>query len=198
MPMNPRVENPLATELDFEQLRSYRRINVVGTSGSGKSTFSRQLAEVLDLPHCEMDQLFWKPDWVAATDEELFESVRQVTETESWVLDGNYTRTTPVKWSRVELVIWLDMSFLRTLSRVTRRVMYRSFSQTEIWPGTGNKETLRKAFLKKDSIIWWMLTSYRRNRKKYLAAMDAPEYEHIRFVWLRSPREVEGFLEGMR
>jgi adenylate kinase family enzyme len=185
-------------ETDFEKIKRCRRINVVGTSGSGKSTFGRQLAEVLDIPHYEMDRLFWKPDWVGATDEELFESVRQVTEQESWLLDGNYTRTTPVKWSRVELVIWLDMSFLRTLSRVTKRVLQRSFSQEEIWPDTGNKESLRKAFLTKDSIIWWMLTSYRRNRKKYLAAMDTPEYEHIRFVRLRSPQEVEWFLESIR
>jgi hypothetical protein len=145
-----------------------------------------------------MDRLFWKPDWQESSDEELFESVRQVTEQESWILDGNYKRTTPVKWSRVELVIWLDMSFVRTLSRVTRRVLYRSFSQTEIWPGTGNRETLRKAFLTKDSIIRWMLTTYHRKRKTYLAAMESPEYEHIRFVRLRSPGEVERFLAGMR
>ena len=185
-------------ETDFEQVKRCRRINVIGTSGSGKSTFSRQLAEVLELPHYEMDALFWKPNWVGATDEELFDSVRQVTGGESWILDGNYTRTTPVKWSRVELVIWLDMSFARTFYRVTRRVLQRSFSQEEIWPGTGNKESLSKAFFTKDSIIWWMLTTYRRNRKKYLNTMYAPEFEDIRFVRLRTPREVEGFLDGMQ
>lgn len=185
-------------EYDFEQIKTCRRINVVGTSGSGKSTFCRQLAEVLDIPHYEMDRQFWKPDWQESSDAELFESVRQVTEQESWILDGNYKRTTPVKWSRVELVIWLDIPYVRTLSRVTRRVLYRSFSQKEIWPGTGNRETLRKAFLTKDSIIWWMLTSYGRNRKTYLTAMDSPEYEHIRFVRLRSPREVDRFLAGMK
>lgn len=177
------------------ELRQYKRINVVGTAGSGKSTFSRKLAELLEVPHFEMDRLYWKPNWQATGDEELLENVRQVTEQDCWILDGNYTRTTPVKWSRVELVIWLDMSFTRTFSRVTRRVFHRSFSKEEIWPGTGNRESLSKAFLTKDSILWWMLTTYRKNRKKYLAAMASPEYEHIRFVRLGSPREVERFLE---
>lgn len=35
------------------------KINVVGTSGSGKSTFSRRLAAQLAIPYIEMDALFW-------------------------------------------------------------------------------------------------------------------------------------------
>jgi adenylate kinase family enzyme len=185
------------TELNWEQLRQYRRINVVGTSGSGKSTFSRQLAERLDIPHYELDRLYWKPNWQESTDAEIVEKVREVAAEENWIIDGNYTITEAVKWSRAELVIWLDMSFARTFSRVTRRVFQRSFSQQEIWPGTGNRETLGKAFLTRDSILLWVLTSYRHNRRRYLAAMESPEYEHLQFVRLRSPREVEQFLAGM-
>ncbi|WP_198946719.1 shikimate kinase [Kiloniella majae] len=32
-----------------------KRINVIGTSGSGKSTVARNLASVLGYPHIEMD-----------------------------------------------------------------------------------------------------------------------------------------------
>jgi gluconate kinase len=38
------------------------KVNVVGTSGSGKSTFSQQLARVLDCEYIEMDRLHWKPN----------------------------------------------------------------------------------------------------------------------------------------
>ena len=34
------------------------RINVIGTSGSGKSTFSKELAGKLNLLHIEMDYLY--------------------------------------------------------------------------------------------------------------------------------------------
>ena len=40
-----------------------KRINVVGTSGSGKSTFSQVLANKLNYPYLEMDAMFWKPNW---------------------------------------------------------------------------------------------------------------------------------------
>ena len=50
------------------------RINVIGTSGSGKSSFSKRLAEKLDVPYIELDALHWKPNWTKSTDEELITS----------------------------------------------------------------------------------------------------------------------------
>ena len=38
-----------------------------------------------------------------------------------WVLDGNYTRTTSIKWKEVDMVIWIDYSFLRTLFQAIHR-----------------------------------------------------------------------------
>ena len=75
-----------------------KRINIIGTSGSGKSTISKRLAEILDVPYIELDALFWQPDWPGVSDDELFETLeKRLTETDGWVLDGNYSRTTPIK-----------------------------------------------------------------------------------------------------
>lgn len=187
----------IVSHSEYSSLRDCRRINVVGTSGSGKSTFSKLLADLLNIPHVEMDGLFWKPQWEESADDDFFPRIEEATNQDTWILDGNYTRATPIKWRRVELVVWLDMSFLRTFSRVTCRVFERSFSQQEIWSGTGNRETLRKGLLSRDSVILWMLTSYYRNRKKYLTQMQSPDFEHIRFVHLRKPAHVRHFLEAV-
>ncbi len=48
------------------------KINVVGTSGVGKSTLARRLAQILSLPYIEMDRLYWRPDWQGTPDDELF------------------------------------------------------------------------------------------------------------------------------
>lgn len=184
--------------MDFGTLGRFKRINVVGTSGSGKSTFARELALLLNLPYVEMDRLFWKPNWQETSDEEFFLKIRDATSAESWVLDGNYTRTIPEKWKHVQLVIWLDFSFPRTVFRVTSRVIRRVLTQEELWPGTGNRESLPSAFLSRKSIIWWAIKSYRRNRKKYADVMESPEFGHISFVRLRSPREVTSLLSDLR
>lgn len=42
-----------------------QRISVVGTSGSGKTTLARKIAKTYELPHVELDQLQWEPNWTA-------------------------------------------------------------------------------------------------------------------------------------
>ena len=184
--------------MDFEQLGHFERINVIGTSGSGKSTFARELAKVLNLPYHEMDRLFWKPDWQQSPEDEFVQQVREVTSQPKWVLDGNYRRTMPDKWNRAQLVIWLDLSFVRTVLRVTKRAIRRAFTQQEIWPGTGNRESLAKSFLSRESVIWWAITTHRQISRKYTALMASAEYSHLCFVRLRTPKSVASFLEGIR
>ncbi|MFK7914753.1 MAG: hypothetical protein AB8B93_12630, partial [Pseudomonadales bacterium] len=133
-----------ADQTTLADLRRYQRFNIVGTSGCGKSAFSRRLGERLDLPHIEMDQLFWKADWTEPADAEFFEKLDQAIGGDHWVLDGNYTRTIPIKWPRTELVVWLDMPFRTTLARVTSRSFKRALFGVELWPDTGNVETFKR------------------------------------------------------
>ncbi len=41
-----------------------QRILVMGSSGSGKSTFARRLSEITNIPAVSLDALFWKPGWI--------------------------------------------------------------------------------------------------------------------------------------
>ena len=92
------------------------KINIVGTSGSGKSTLSRRLAQRLNVPCIEMDRLYWRADWQGTPDNELYARLEQaLAASPGWVLDGNYNRSRPVKWRNVDLVVWLDYGFGRTL-----------------------------------------------------------------------------------
>ncbi|MGF1740459.1 adenylate kinase [Vibrio profundum] len=179
------------------------RINVVGTSGSGKSTFAKKLAEKTSIDYHEMDGMYWKPNWIESTDEELFQAISEVTKCSRWVLDGNYHRTVPIKWQSVDTVIWLDYSFQRTVFQAIRRAISRVVDQEELWPNltsdksSGNRETFKRAFMSRDSIILWTLKTYKRNRCRYQALMSNPDYQHIRFIQLRSPAEAKRFLNSL-
>lgn len=115
-------------------------INVVGTSGSGKSTLARRLAHRLELPRIELDRLYWRPNWQGAPDEAFFAAIAAATATPGWVLDGNYNRSRSVKWRAVDLVIWVDYGFWRTLRQAVWRAASRAWRHQELWPGTGNCE----------------------------------------------------------
>lgn len=46
------------------------RILVIGCAGSGKSTLSRKLHYILDLPVIHLDTYFWNANWVPKSNEE--------------------------------------------------------------------------------------------------------------------------------
>lgn len=179
------------------QLERLQRVNVVGTSSSGKSTFARRLATILGCPHVELDRLFWKPGWQQATPEEFQHDLRQSLAGDRWIIDGNYNVSQPIQHERLTSVIWLDYSLATTLSRAFRRAIQRSWTGQEVWPDTGNRESFRRNFVSLDSIPLWTLTSFRPNRKKYLTMMQKPELSSIEFIRLRHPRQTETFLQAL-
>ena len=174
-----------------------KRINIIGTSGSGKSTIGKRLAAKLGYPYFQMDALFWKPNWTESNDEEFFKAVAEVAAKPTWVLDGNYTRTQRIKWENVDTVIWIDYSFSRTLYQALKRAVTRIIESEELWKGTGNKETFKKTFMSRDSILIWTIKSYKKNRVRYQAMMHSREFQHIKFVRLQSPKAAEAFISKL-
>lgn len=133
-----------------------------------------------------MDRIYWKPNWEEPSNDEFFAKLKDAINREQWVLDGNYQRAEAIKWEKAELVIWLDYSFYRIFHQVLKRVIYRSTTRIELWPGTNNKESFYRAFLTRDSILLWVLKTYRKNKQRYGKLFSTDNfYPHIRFVRLK-------------
>ncbi|QLK63511.1 adenylate kinase (plasmid) [Enterobacteriaceae bacterium Kacie_13] len=174
------------------------KINVIGTSGSGKSTVARGISEKLNIPYIQLDALFWRADWQGTPDEIFFAKIEEsLSDKTGWVIDGNYKRTQSIKWRDVDMIVWVDYAFARTLYQAVRRAATRALGQEEIWPGTGNRETFRKSFFSRDSIILWTLKTYQKNRRQYQALLTDARWQHVRFVRLRSPKETRLFLNNL-
>lgn len=173
-----------------------RRIMVVGTSGSGKTTMARRLAERLGVQHVELDALHWGPNWTEEPDELFRERTLQALDgRESWTLDGNYGQVRDIVWPRADTVVWLDFSLPLILWRLTRRTFSRAILNEEIWHG--NKENLHTHFFTKDSLYWWVLTTYKRRRREYPVLLGQPEHAHLKQIRLRSAREANRWLASV-
>jgi hypothetical protein len=171
-----------------------QRINVVGTSCSGKTTLSRAVAETLALPYVELDALFWGPSWTPVPTAEFRARVARALDRESWVVDGGYSPVRGLIWERVDTVVWLDFPMRTVLRRWARRTVVRLVSRHEFWPGTGNRE--RVAHLAgRDSLLWWIVRTHRSRRGRLAAQLDArPDITVIR---LRSPTESQAWLRSL-
>ena len=171
-----------------------QRINIIGTSGSGKSWLAKNLATTLNIDYIEMDALNWKPDWQEASPEEFLDGIQRAVSGDSWVLDGNYSRINDLKWKQADTIVWVDYGFFLTFYQVVKRSFQRAWSQEELWKGTGNKESFKRSFFSSDSVIHWMLINYRRNKIRYTKLMQAPPFQHIEFIRIKSPKKANEFI----
>ena len=169
------------------------RFAVVGTSGSGKTTLARQLAKRLDVPHVELDSIHWGPNWTPLPLEVFRERVQEALSVDAWVSDGNYSKVRDIIWSRADTVLWLDYPLPLVMGRVIKRTFHRTLTREELWGG--NQEHFFEAFLGRDSIVLWALSTYNRRRREYPILFSQPEYSHLRVIRLHSSRAAQKWLK---
>jgi adenylate kinase family enzyme len=167
-----------------------KRVAVIGTaSGCGKTTVGRALAERLGVPFVELDALHHGPGWTEATAEELRERVEPILAGDAWVIDGGYQgKLGDLVLGAADTVVWLDLPMHTWLPRLMRRSGRRIFRREELW--SGNRETLRGAFLGRQALVPFALRHYRRRRREYPERLG-----RFNLVRLRSQQEVDRWLE---
>lgn len=174
---------------------SLDRTLVVGTSCCGKTTLARRLGGILGSRHIELDALHWGPDWTAKPDEEFRSALAEAVSAERWITDGNYGTVRDLLWPRATAVIWLNYSFRVVFGRALYRTLRRSLIGERIY--SGNRETLARAFLRRDSILLWVLQTYQRRRRAYREFLESNRYPQLQWIELRTPREAEAFLTSL-
>ncbi len=172
-----------------------RRIVVVGTTGSGKTTLASQLSRLYRIPHVEMDALRHDPGWTEAPNDVFRERLARALTGERWVADGNYSVARDVVWPRAQAAVWLDYPLRTIMWQLLWRTLRRCVTREELW--NGNRERFRTSFFSRESVILWALTTYRRRRQQIPRQLALPEHSHLAVVHLHSPRDTRSWLEAL-
>lgn len=168
------------------------RVNVIGTSGAGKTTLATSIAGRLGIPFLELDSVRHGPGWTETPDDEFAAIAKDFASGAAWVIDGNYSHVVrDAIWSRATHVVWVDLDLWLVMLRVVPRSLRRAALRTELW--NGNRELWRN-FFRSDHPIWWSLRQHGRKRATGEAAMRDPRWSHIEFVRLRTPKEADEWL----
>jgi adenylate kinase family enzyme len=176
-----------------------RRVSVVGTSGSGKSTVARELAAILGVPHLELDAVHHQPGWAPLPTDEFRRIVAARAAAGGWVIDGNYGRVRDLVWARADTVVWLDLPKRTVMRQVVWRTLRRVALRRELW--NGNRERWRNflTWNPEQSVISWAWHKHAPDHAKYAAAAAAdPASAHLRFIRLASRRDIARFLDDAR
>ena len=160
-----------------------KRILVLGCSGAGKSVFARRLREKTGLPLIHLDNIWWKPDRTHISRAEFDRRLAEILAGESWILDGNYSRTYEPRIQACDTVIFLDYSEETCMRGITERV---GEDRPDI-PWT--EQTL-------DQELVELVRTFRSDARPRLLALLA-QYQEKRVVSFRSRAEAEAWLSEL-
>jgi adenylate kinase family enzyme len=173
-----------------------KRIAVMGGSCVGKTTFSRELARRLSVPHVELDALHHGPNWEEAPGDVLQERAEEALAgaPDGWVVDGNYhSKLGSLVLERADTAVLLEPAFHVAFARALRRTIGRTITREELW--NGNREQIRHLFTRY-WIPWWVLQTHRHYAREI--PRRVAEHPHLELVHLRSTDEVECWLQSIQ
>lgn len=167
-----------------------RRIVIIGSGGAGKSTLARELGEILDIEVIHLDRLYWNPGWVTTPHDEWQSVVEDLLRRDSWVMDGDYSGTLDIRIPAADTVIYMDLPRWISVWRIFKRwFQYRGRQRSDLSPGCLEK-------MDWEFFLW--VWHFRRQRRGKILGLIERHGEGKKVFILRTPHEVERFLETAR
>lgn len=165
-----------------------KRILVIGSGGAGKSTVATKLGQLLDIEVLHLDKFFWRRGWVETPRDEWLQTVTELVDRDSWIIDGNYSGTLDVRMQRCDTIVFLDLPRLLCVWRIVKRKLrYRRGGRPDIAEGCDEK--LDPEFV---SWVW----NYPRRSRPRVVKLIREHSDGKRVVWLRSKADVRRFLSN--
>ncbi|MFZ3069797.1 MAG: hypothetical protein WA110_01565 [Anaerolineaceae bacterium] len=160
------------------------RIIVIGCAGSGKSTLSVKLGQVLSLPVYHLDKIYWQRGWKSISEPEFDLKLAEILKLDRWIIDGNYARTLSPRFEACDAVIYLDFPRLVCLKNVFVRLLhYQGKTRPDLPEGCPEKIDLE--------FVAWIWNFNKTHRHKYYNLFRSSEKP---VVILHSRRECDRFL----
>lgn len=168
---------------------------VYGVAGSGKTTAAARISAATGLAWTSVDELTWKPGWVAVPEAEQRRRIELVCARDEWLLDTAYGDWLDVPLSTVDLIVALDYPRWFSLQRLARRSLARVVDKRPIC--NGNIETWRGLF-SRESIIAWHFRSFASKHQRIVAWDAAAAEPGPRVLRFTSSAQLDEWVEALQ
>lgn len=166
------------------------KIIILGNSGSGKSTFTSNLANKLHIDFLHLDPIVYKYSWDKPEFKEMEDKVSQLLTKDSWIIDGNFINNALERFNQCDTIFFLDINrFVCVRSVLKRHKQYK-----------GKHRDSRSDFcderITKNYLKWVFFDFYKTSRKTILKIIkDNPDKNIIVF---KNRKQINNYLRGLK
>ncbi|WP_314728295.1 shikimate kinase [Bacillus sp. Marseille-Q3570] len=165
-----------------------KRIHIIGSVGSGKTTLAKILSNRLRIPHYELDNVVWRRTAsgdVRRTVQERDERLGKIISTEQWILEGAHHTWIESSLKNADLIILLDIPYSKRVYRIIKR-----FILQKIGIEKANYKPTFQIFRK---MFFWNAAYQNQNRQEILELLSTYDGK---VVILKNNKDIEPYLTG--
>lgn len=164
------------------------RIIIIGGNGCGKTTFAKELSDKLNLPLTHLDGLYWRDNWQPVPRNEFDEQLLHKLKEPRWIIDGNISRTIPLRLKYCDTVIYFDFSRIKCVYGAIKRII-KNYGRSRPDMGGYCPERFDFEFLKS---VW---NFNKNNRRRYYDMLH--EATNVKIIILKSHKQLGEFFRKL-
>lgn len=106
-----------------------KKIHIIGSVGSGKTTLARNLSANLKLPHYELDNVVWKrcqTSDVRRSEKERDQFLQSLINSDAWIIEGVHYEWVQASFENADVILLLDSPYrIRTFRIIKRFILQK-------------------------------------------------------------------------
>lgn len=101
-----------------------KKIHIIGSIGSGKTTLAKKVSNIADIPHYELDNIVYKRTDIGdirRSDRERDAYLNRLIKQERWIIEGAHHKWVSKSFHEADIILFLDIALPIRKYRIVNR-----------------------------------------------------------------------------